>query len=515
MKVRFLRPRRSDTAGGRPRPRTRIGVIARIAAVVMFAGTVAPVAFAGPAMADKCYTPYCGAVVYNETDNNFSILIANNWCWQWQHERFGDHLDQPYKEGSPNPCIDPSNFNNKSAVYGDYELPARQNSSMNDTFREYYDVDAFRGYRDCITNYTLNGSGGQLNQVGKQSRWIRLHGGDRLIITSIRCGGRAAGLPEGPSWFPRIVIPADEGMGTAPGGGGTGSGTGTGTGSTIPSPENIPAAFQANTGFLYTRSGAGAMLDTRYGMMNGTSPATSGGQTAFQANTGFLYTRNTNGAMLDTGFGMMNGTSPAISGGQIAFQANTTMLYTRNMNTGATQDLQLGMMRGTSPSIAGDTSRWRIAFQANTGFLYTRDSSGAVVNTGYGMMAGTSPSITALPTGGYAIAFQANTGFLYVIDSNGRARDTGYGMMNGTSPAISATPVGYTTAFQANTGFLYVHTNTGITKDTGFGMMRGTSPAIRGYRIVFQANTGFLWVRDGERAVDTGYGMMTGTSPAV
>ncbi|WP_170208298.1 hypothetical protein [Couchioplanes caeruleus] len=277
-----------------------------------------------------------------------------------------------------------------------------------------------------------------------------------------------------------------------------------------------PVAFQANTSFLYHRDSAGRSVNTQYGMMTGTSPATSDGQVAFQANTSFLYTRSASGVMTNTGYGMMAGTSPAISGGQVAFQANTGFLWTRNTATGATFDTRLGMMRGTSPSIAGNTSSWRIAMQANTTFFYTRDSNGAIVNTGYGMMPGTSPSITKLSNGGYAIAFQANTGFLWVIDSSGRATDTRYGMMAGTSPAISASGTGFTVAFQANTGMLWTRSSTGAAQDTGYGMMAGTSPAIRGSRIVFQANTSFLYVRDGSaQAVNTGYGMMRGASPAV
>ncbi|MFC0550514.1 hypothetical protein ACFFHJ_06435 [Planotetraspora thailandica] len=293
-------------------------------------------------------------------------------------------------------------------------------------------------------------------------------------------------------------------------------------GSTTPDEPDPPStstsslvAFQANTGFLFTRDANGAMVDTRYGMMRGTSPATSNGQVAFQANTGFLFTRATNGAMHDTQLGMMAGTSPSISGGQIAFQANTSLLFTRNMSTGKTVDLRLGLMAGTSPSIAGDTGSWRIAFQANDGFLYYRDSGGATVNTGFGMMRGTSPSIAKLSNGGYVIAFQANTGLLWILNSNGTGTDLRLGLMTDTSPAISASGTSWTIAFQANTGFLFTRNSAGSTVDTRYGMMAHTSPSVRGSRIVFQANDGFLYYRDGSSAaVNTAYGMMAGTNPA-
>lgn len=359
----------------------------------------------------------------------------------------------------------------------------------------------------CTYTGTLHrriGSDGEFFTQGSPTgHWFHVSSNNRYEITEVTCD-----YDESP-------------------GGGSGSGTDHpppdgSPGSTFPDEPDAPSestpsltAFQANTGFLYTRDDSGTTRNTWFGMMNGTSPATSNGQVAFQANTGFLYTLAVNGAAHDTRFGMMAGTSPALSGGQIAFQANTSLLYTRNMATGKTVNLQLGLMAGTSPSIAGNTSSWRIAFQANTGFLYYRDSGGATVNTGLGMMAGTSPSITKLSNGNYMIAFQANTGMLWVLNDNGNSTDLRLGLMAGTSPSISASGTAWTIAFQANTGFLFTRNSGGATFDTRYGMLAHTSPSIRGTRIVFQANTGFLYYRDtGSAPVNTEFGMMTGTNPS-
>jgi hypothetical protein len=91
-------------------------------------------------------------------------------------------------------------------------------------------------------------------------------------------------------------------------------------------------------------------------MMAGTSPSItglSGGgfQAAFQANTGSLWTVGSAGSR-DWKLGMMAGTSPAISalggGFQIVFQANTGILW--STGSGGTRNWNLGMLAGTTPS---------------------------------------------------------------------------------------------------------------------------------------------------------------------
>jgi hypothetical protein len=179
---------------------------------------------------------------------------------------------------------------------------------------------------------------------------------------------------------------------------------------------------------------------------------------AFQANTGTLWTWT--GAAGTTGFGasavdgMAAGTSPSIAAlpnGNIAvaFQANTGTLWTWTGAAGTTgfgATAVDGMAAHTSPSIAvlanGNAA---VAFQANTGTLWTW--TGAASTTGFGatavdgMAAGTSPSIAVLANGNAAVAFQANTGTLWTW--TGAASTTGFGatavdgMAGRSSPSIT------------------------------------------------------------------------------
>jgi hypothetical protein len=207
-------------------------------------------------------------------------------------------------------------------------------------------------------------------------------------------------------------------------------------------PSGFEAAFQANTGDLWTYSSASGAANLKQGMKAGTSPgiaalATGGFETAFQANTGDLIAVGPKN--YGTGLAMKAGTSPgiaALAGGgfEVAFQASNGDLYLYSSASGETK-LGLGMMAGTSPSIAASGSGFEVAFQANTGDLWTYTSASGAANLKQGMKAGTSPAIAAV-TGGYEIAFQANTGALFVV---GAAKNlgTGLGMMAGTSPAIA------------------------------------------------------------------------------
>lgn len=265
--------------------------------------------------------------------------------------------------------------------------------------------------------------------------------------------------------------------------------TASGGGSSGNSSSVYQAAFQANTGVLFTDNSSTGVASTNQGMAAGTNPSIaslpSGGyEEAFQANTGSLFVAGSDGTF-DTGLGMAAGTSPSITGNssgfQIAFQANTGTLYLYTWSNGspAANNLNQGMAPGTSPAIATSSAGgFQAAFQANTGALYIFWSGSGAANTGYGMMQGTSPSITALSSGGYEQAFQANTGHLWEYGSGG-SDDLGQGMEQNTNPAISADSSGFHITFQANTGSLYTFTSsTGTTASTNQGMASGTSPAI-------------------------------------
>ncbi len=296
------------------------------------------------------------------------------------------------------------------------------------------------------------------------------------------------------------------------------------------------AAFQANTGSLWTVGAAGASGpgDMQLGMAAGTSPALSAlsngsWEVAFQANTGSLWTvgNDSHGAW---NLGMMPGSSPSIAGLTgggyvVAFQANTGHLWVVGAaGASGPGDTQLGMMPGTSPVITPlSNGSWEVAFQANTGSLWTvgNDSHGA---WNLGMMPGSSPSIAGLTGGGYVVAFQANTGHLWVVGAAGASgpSDTQLGIMPRTSPAITPLSNGsWEVAFQANTGSLWT-----VGNDShgawNLGMMSGTSPCIAGlssgYVTAFQANTGSLWTVGAAGASGQGawnLGMMSGTSPAI
>ncbi len=286
------------------------------------------------------------------------------------------------------------------------------------------------------------------------------------------------------------------------------------------------AAFQANTGVLYSVDPSYAPTNRGFGMMPGTTPAmavtSTGYVIAFQANTGVLHTITQDGVLMNRGLGMKAGTSPTVvataSGYVVAFQANTGVLWTMT-ETGAAMNRGFGMRAGTSPSIAASGTGYVVAFQANTGVLWTMTQAGAGSNRGFGMRAGTSPSAAAVGSS-YAVAFQANTGILWTMDSNGVGSNRAFGMRAGTSPALAAVGAGYVVAFQANTGVLWTMTQAGAGSNRGLSVMTGTSPSIKktttGYLVAFQAPTTLLWtMTDTGVASNLGFGMGTGTSPTL
>ena len=240
------------------------------------------------------------------------------------------------------------------------------------------------------------------------------------------------------------------------------------------------AAFQANTGALFTWGAAGSG-STGQGMMAGTSPSIArlaGGSyvEAFQSSTGYLYVWGAGGGY-NTGQGMMAGTSPSITGTAdggwtVAFQSNTGYLVMWGPNGGYSTGQ--GLKAGTSPAIAATGTAWTVAFHSSTGYLYMWGPNGGY-NTGQGMMSGTSPAIAGIGTS-WTAAFHSTTGYLYMWGENG-GYSTGQGMMSGTSPAVGATGSAWTAAFHSNSGYLYLWGENGG-YSTGQGMKSGTSPAM-------------------------------------
>jgi hypothetical protein len=312
------------------------------------------------------------------------------------------------------------------------------------------------------------------------------------------------------------------------------------------------AAFQVNTGLLYTVSenyatSASVILNHGQGMRAATSPSIAplpkcGSEIAFQANTGVLLTTGQAGNT-NWNLGMMPGTSPSITalpggGYEVAFQSNTGQLWT--VGTAGGKDWELGMAPGTSPSISAlPVGGYIVAFQANTNKLWTTGTIGTE-NWELPMMAGTSPSVTGLtvspslknlPGRGFEIAYQGRTGDLYTVGNvprmHGAIKDWELGMMPGTSPSITA-PVSlggeFEVAFQANTGDLWTVGSTEIgaigNLDWKLGMLLGSSPAIaplrgHGFEAAFQANTSYLYTVGSGVNKNWLQGMMAGTSPSI
>ena len=247
--------------------------------------------------------------------------------------------------------------------------------------------------------------------------------------------------------------------------------------------------------------------------------AADGFEAAFQANSGSLWTVGSAGDR-DWALGMMARTSPVIAtvggGFEVAFQANSGSLWT--VGSAGDRDWALGMMAGTSPTMTAlPGGGFEVAFQASNGSLWTVGSAGDR-DWALGMMRGTSPTMTALPGGGFEVGFQANSGSLWTVGSGGD-RDWALGMMAGTSPVIASMIGGFEVAFQANNGSLWTVGSAG-NRDWALGMMAGTSPVIaagpgEGFEVAFQANSGSLWTVGSAGNEDWALGMMAGTSPSL
>ena len=295
------------------------------------------------------------------------------------------------------------------------------------------------------------------------------------------------------------------------------------------------AAFQTNTGNLYTFDSSSGTSATTQGLSSDTSPAitkvSSGYEEAFRAANGdlFVYGSNSSG---DTLQGMQRGTSPSIAAlptsanFEVAFQANNGDLYIYSSATGSAINTGLGMADWSSPSIAAlSGGGYQTAFQAaGSGDLYVYGTEGTY-NTQQGMMAGMSPSIAAASSNNnFRVAFDVvGSGDLYTFDSVTGTSATNLGLASGTSPAIAALSIGgYEVVFQAaGTNYLYVDGPNGAA-NTQQGMMPYTNPSIIGlsggtFEAAFQANNGYLFLYSSAAggAVNTLQGMLNGTSPGI
>ncbi|MCG5468900.1 hypothetical protein LADH09A_002800 [Micromonospora sp. LAH09] len=154
-----------------PRLRAARRLAAVIAAVLI--GVIAQGAVAVPAEAGTCRTRGCGGRVVNRSGMN--IRITNDWCWG---------TGTAFYVGDKLPCVtQPGNW---TANHADAELPSGGDSSYTTIY--YYDVDAFRVYRGCITSYYF-GSASDVVHTDQPtiSQWWRIQGKTKVTITSIRC----------------------------------------------------------------------------------------------------------------------------------------------------------------------------------------------------------------------------------------------------------------------------------------------------------------------------------------
>ncbi|NMO53959.1 hypothetical protein HH310_22605 [Actinoplanes sp. TBRC 11911] len=143
-----------------------------VALTALLLTLVASVVAVAPAQAGTCATRGCGGRVINRSTMN--VRIQNCWSGVAQIV-FKDKHD----------CVKyPNNWYQKNA---DAELPPGGDSDWTTTF--YYDVDGFRAYKGCITQYYWGSDSGniQTEQPGGTSMWIKFSDPLTVTITSIRC----------------------------------------------------------------------------------------------------------------------------------------------------------------------------------------------------------------------------------------------------------------------------------------------------------------------------------------
>jgi hypothetical protein len=142
-------------------------------AAALVAALVGPTA-ATPASAGVCYSPGCGGEVTNNA--RMSILITNCWKDTYGTWEPGDHLD----------CVPVANRGTWDARNADVELLPTQYSTY---AYYYYDVDAIRFYRNCVTKYHFWGGSQQTeDRRGKSSIWRKIYDPNHVYIDSISCG---------------------------------------------------------------------------------------------------------------------------------------------------------------------------------------------------------------------------------------------------------------------------------------------------------------------------------------
>lgn len=150
----------------KPRNLARIALAAACSAGLLLVG-------GGSASAGTCSTQGCGGEVSNNSRMN--IRIANNWCWGSLHSNvyYGDKL----------PCVD--NPGSWWEYRADVELPP---GDWSGNHYYYYDTDAIRFYRDCVTKYHFWGTGTYTeDRRGKSSKWLKIYSFDHVYVDSITC----------------------------------------------------------------------------------------------------------------------------------------------------------------------------------------------------------------------------------------------------------------------------------------------------------------------------------------
>ncbi|HET6357245.1 hypothetical protein [Streptomyces sp.] len=144
--------------------------VARIALATSISATIvlgAPSA----AQAGTCTSQGCGGEVSN--NSGMSIRITN--CWR---DSYG-----VWENGDKLSCV--THPNSWSYYNADVELPVGGWSSNH---YYYYDTDAIRFYKGCVTRYHFWGGSIQTeDRRGKDSIWRKIYDVNHVYIDSISC----------------------------------------------------------------------------------------------------------------------------------------------------------------------------------------------------------------------------------------------------------------------------------------------------------------------------------------
>ncbi|MYX39059.1 MULTISPECIES: hypothetical protein [unclassified Streptomyces] len=123
------------------------------------------------AAAGTCTTSGCGGEVTNNSSMN--IRIAN--CWRDDYGLY-QYIDKIGCVSHPNSWI---------YYNADAELPPGDESKYN---YYYYDTDAVRFYKGCVTKWHWWGGFVQTtDRRGKSSQWMKISSIDHVYIDSISC----------------------------------------------------------------------------------------------------------------------------------------------------------------------------------------------------------------------------------------------------------------------------------------------------------------------------------------